>query len=52
MTSSEILNIKVAVNELSFPLVTNMVYSDALFDSYGLLKTRQGVERFLDRLDI
>jgi hypothetical protein len=34
MTSPESLNTKVAVNEISYPLVTNMVYSDARFDSY------------------
>jgi hypothetical protein len=32
MTSPETLNTKVAVNELSFLLVTHMVYSDARFD--------------------
>jgi hypothetical protein len=34
MTSPETLNMKLAVNELSFPLLTNTVYSDARFDSY------------------
>jgi hypothetical protein len=52
MTSPEALNTKVTINDLSFPLVTHTVYSDARFDSYGLLKTRQNAEHFLDRLDI
>jgi hypothetical protein len=34
MTSLETLNMKLAVNELSFPLVTHIAYSDARFDSY------------------
>jgi hypothetical protein len=44
------LNTKVAVNELSFPLVTHMAKSDARFDSYGILKSGRGAESFLDRL--
>jgi hypothetical protein len=51
MTSPETLNSKVAVNELNFPLVTHTVYSDAQFDIYGILKSGQGAEHFLDRLD-
>jgi hypothetical protein len=43
---------KVVVNELSFPLVAHTTYSDAQFDSYGILKLEQGAENFLDRLDI
>jgi hypothetical protein len=43
---------KIAANELSFPLVTHTVYSDARFDSYGILKLVQGGENFLNRLDI
>jgi hypothetical protein len=39
MTSLEILNIKVAVNELRFPLVTHTVHSDARFDRYEILKS-------------
>ncbi len=39
MNFIEILNTKVAVNELSFPLVTHTAYSDARFDSYGILKS-------------
>jgi hypothetical protein len=39
MTSPEILNTKVAINELSFPLVIDMSYSDARFDSYNILKS-------------
>jgi hypothetical protein len=52
MTSLETLNTKVAVNKISFPLVTHTVYSDAQFHRYRLLKTGQGAEYFLDRLDI
>jgi hypothetical protein len=43
------LNTKVAVNELIFPLVTCTVYFDARFDSYGILKSGQGAENFMDR---
>jgi hypothetical protein len=39
MTFLETLNTKVALNELSFPLVTHTVYSDARFDKYGILKS-------------
>jgi hypothetical protein len=39
------------VNEVSFPLVTHMVYSDGQFDSYEILKSGQGAELFLGRLD-
>jgi hypothetical protein len=39
MTSPETLNMKLAGNELSFPLVTDVAYSDARFDSYGILKS-------------
>jgi hypothetical protein len=46
------LNTKASINELSFLLVTHTVYSDARFDSYGILKSGQGVANFLDRLDI
>jgi hypothetical protein len=35
----ETLNTKVTVNELSIPLVTHTAYSDAWFDSYGILKS-------------
>jgi hypothetical protein len=35
----ETLNTKVSDSELSFPLVTHMAYSDAQFDSYGILKS-------------
>jgi hypothetical protein len=52
MTSPETLNTKFAFNELIFLLVTHMAYSDARFDSYGILKSGQGAEYFLDRLDI
>jgi hypothetical protein len=50
MTFPETLNTKVAINEVSFLLVTHMDYSDARFDSYGILKSGQGAENFLDRL--
>jgi hypothetical protein len=49
MTFPKTLNTKVAINELIFPLVTHMVYSDARFDSYEILKSGQGAENFLDR---
>jgi hypothetical protein len=42
MTSPKTLNTKVAANKLSFPLVTHMVYSDAWFDSYGILNSGWG----------
>jgi hypothetical protein len=51
MTFPETLNTKNAINELSFPLITHMVYSDARFDSYGILKQGQDAEQILDRLD-
>jgi hypothetical protein len=37
MTSLETLNTNVAINELSFLLVTHTVYSDARFDRYEIL---------------
>jgi hypothetical protein len=49
MTTPEALNTKVVVNELSFPLVTYIVYSDERFDSYRILKSVHGAENFLDR---
>jgi hypothetical protein len=52
MTSPETLNAKFVVDELSSPLVTHTTHSDARFDSYGILKSGQGAENFLDRLDI
>jgi hypothetical protein len=39
MTFPETLNTKASVNELSFPLVTHIAYTDARFDSYGILKS-------------
>jgi hypothetical protein len=51
MTSPETLNTKVSVNELGFPLATHTLYSDAQFDSYGILKLGRGDENFLDTLD-
>jgi hypothetical protein len=50
MTFLKTLNTKVAINEVSFPLDTHMAYSDAWFDSYGILKLGRGAENFLDRL--
>jgi hypothetical protein len=50
MTFPETLNTKVSDNDLSFPLVTHMAYSDARFGSYGILKSGRGAENFLDRL--
>jgi hypothetical protein len=35
-----------------YDLVTRMVYSYAGFHSYGILKSGQGAENFLDRQDI
>jgi hypothetical protein len=52
MTSPEILNTKLVVDELRFPLVTHITYSDTRFDSYGILNSGQGAENFQDRLDI
>ncbi len=49
MTFPETLNTKAADNDLSFPLVTHMAYSDARFGSYGILKSRRCAENFLDR---
>jgi hypothetical protein len=48
MTSPEILNTKVVIDELSSPLVTHTTYSDARFDSYRILKSGQGAKNFLD----
>jgi hypothetical protein len=50
MTFPETLNTKVADNELIFPLVTHMAYSNARFGSYGILKLGRGAENFLDSL--
>jgi hypothetical protein len=50
MTFLETLNTKVADNELNFPLVTHMAYSNARFGNYGILKSGRGAENFLDRL--
>jgi hypothetical protein len=51
MTFPKTLNMKNAINELIFPLVTHMAHSDAQFDSYGVLKSGQAAEQILDRLD-
>jgi hypothetical protein len=50
MTFLETLNTKVSVNELTFPLVTHMAYSDTRFDSYRILKSGRGAENFPNRL--
>jgi hypothetical protein len=52
MTSPETLYTKVVIDKLRFSLVTHMTYSDARFDRYRILKSGQGAENFLDRLDI
>jgi hypothetical protein len=52
MTSLETLNTKFTVNKLRFLLVTHTVNSDVRFNSYGILKSGQGAEHYLDRLDI
>jgi hypothetical protein len=39
MSSPETLTTKVAINKLSFPLVTHTVLSDDLLDSYWLLNS-------------
>jgi hypothetical protein len=52
LTSPETLNMKHSANKLRFPLVTHTVNSDARFDSYGILKSGQGAQYFLDRLVI
>jgi hypothetical protein len=49
MTSLENVNTEFSINELSFSLITHTVHSDARFDSYGLLKSGQGAEYFVDR---
>jgi hypothetical protein len=43
------LEYKNAINELSFPLVTHIVDSDARFCSHGILKFGQGAEQIPDR---
>jgi hypothetical protein len=50
MTSQETLSTKVAVNELSFPLVTHTVNSYARFNRYEILNLGLGAGNFLDRL--
>jgi hypothetical protein len=52
MKSPETSNTKVVIDELRFLLVTHMTYFDGRFDSFEILKSEQGVENFLDRLDI
>ncbi len=42
--------VDLAVNKLSFPLVTHTVDSDARFGGYEILKSGQGAENFSDRL--
>jgi hypothetical protein len=50
MTTPETLNTEIAINELSFQVVTHTAYSATRFDSYRILKLGQGAEYFLDRL--
>jgi hypothetical protein len=45
MTFPETLNTNIAVNELRFPLITHMAYSDARFDSHEILKSGRGAEK-------
>jgi hypothetical protein len=52
MTSPETLNTKVVTNEFSFLLVTQMVSSDAQFDSYRLLNSGHGAELFSSAWEI
>jgi hypothetical protein len=49
MTTLENVNTKFFINELSFSLITHTIHSDTRFDSYGLLKSGQGAEYFVDR---
>jgi hypothetical protein len=46
MTFPETLKTKVADNELSFPLVTHVAYSDAQFGSYGILNQDEVLKTF------
>jgi hypothetical protein len=46
MTFLETLNTKVADNDLSFPLVTHMAFSDARFGSYGILNSVRVLKTF------
>jgi hypothetical protein len=46
MTFPETLNTKVADNELIFPLVTHVAYSDARFGSYGILNQDEVLKTF------
>jgi hypothetical protein len=46
MTFPETLNTKVVDNELSFPVVTHMAYSDAQFGSYGILNQDEVLKTF------
>jgi hypothetical protein len=50
MTFPGTLKVKNVVNDLSFPVVTHIVDSDARFDSYAFLISGQGAEQILDRL--
>jgi hypothetical protein len=45
MGSPETLNMKIAINELCFLLVTHTVNSNARFGSYRILKSGQGTEK-------
>jgi hypothetical protein len=45
MTTPKTLNMKIAINKLSFPLVVD---SDAGFDNYGILKSGRGAGQILE----
>jgi hypothetical protein len=50
MTTPESLNSKITINNLTFPMVTHMDYSNAQFGRYVILKSGPDAEYFLDRL--
>jgi hypothetical protein len=52
MSSTETLNIKVSINELSSPVVTHTSYFDTRFRSNRLLKSGYSADQILDRLGI
>jgi hypothetical protein len=51
MTTVETLNTKLAINELSFLLVTHTSDFDAGFDCYGILKSGQGAEKLSGQIN-
>jgi hypothetical protein len=52
MSSTETLNMKVSINELSSPVVTHTSYFDTRFRSNRLLKSGYSADQILDRLGI